>query len=76
MNAYTSAPTPATEVIAPARSNRPGTRAVSATKRGVAISTAIPIGTLMNSTQRQSSHCVITPPRTRPSELPPITTPV
>jgi len=53
-----------------------GTRAVSATKRGAAISTAIPIGTLMNSTQRQSSHCVITPPRTRPSELPPITTPV
>ena len=34
----------------------------------------MPIGTLMNSTQRQDAHWVIMPPRTRPSELPPVTT--
>ena len=67
---------PPVEVIAPARSNRPGWRGVSATNRGVIATTAMPIGTLMNSTQRQSSHWVITPPSTRPSELPPVMTAV
>ena len=36
--------------------------------------TAMPIGTLMKSTQRQESHSVIKPPSTSPSELPPVTT--
>src|SRR5262249_56976386 len=75
MNPYTSAATPAVEVIAPVRSNRPGSRGVSVTNSGVAATTARPTGMLMNSTQRQSSHWVITPPSTRPSDAPPVTTP-
>ncbi len=63
------------EVIAPVRSNRPGWRGVSDTNSGVSATTRMPIGTLMNSTQRQESHSVIRPPSTRPSELPPVTTP-
>ena len=65
---------PAVEVIAPDRSNLPGWRLVSATNSGVIATTAMPIGTLMKSTQRQESHSVISPPRTSPSELPPVTT--
>ena len=40
---------------------------------GVIATTAMPIGTLMNSTQRHESHSVISPPSTSPSELPPVT---
>ena len=36
----------------------------------------MPIGTLMNRTQRQDTHSVITPPSTRPSEPPPMATAV
>ena len=36
----------------------------------------MPIGTLMNSTQRQDSHSVITPPSTSPSDAPAVTTAV
>jgi hypothetical protein len=74
MNAYTSAVIPAVEVTAPVRSNRPGWRADSVTNIGVTASTTMPTGTLTNSTQRQDSHSVITPPRTRPSEAPPMAT--
>ena len=76
MNPYTSAVTPAVAVSAPARSKRPGCRGVSATNRGATATTARPIGTLMNSTHRQDSHSVITPPSTRPSEEPPVITPM
>src|SRR5262249_62214840 len=62
MNPYTSAATPTVEAIAPARSNRPGSRGVSVTNSGVAAITARPTGTLTNSTQRQASHWGITPP--------------
>jgi hypothetical protein len=76
MNPYTSVVTPTVAVSAPARSKRPGSRGVSATNRGVTATTARPIGTLMNSTHRQDSHSVITPPSTRPSEEPPVITPM
>ncbi len=76
MNPYTSAVTPAVAVSAPARSKRPGSRGVSPTNSGAIATTARPIGTLMNSTHRQDSHSVITPPRTRPSEEPPVITPM
>jgi hypothetical protein len=76
MNPYTSVVTPAVAVSAPARSKRPGCRGVSVTNRGVTAITARPIGTLMNSTHRQDSHSVITPPSTRPSEEPPVITPM
>ena len=67
---------PSVEVSAPARSSRPGRRGDSAMNRGPISSTAMPIGTLMNSTQRQENHSVMIPPSTRPSEPPPIMTPV
>ncbi len=76
MNAYTSDAMPRVEVSAPATSKRPGWRGVSATYRGAAASAISPIGTLMNSTHRQDSHSVITPPSTRPSDAPPVMTPV
>jgi hypothetical protein len=62
------------EVSAPVRSNRPGWRGDSVMNNGVTASTAIPTGTLMNSTQRQDTHSVMTPPRTSPSEAPPMAT--
>ena len=64
------------DVTAPARSNRPAWRGVSATNSGAIATTAIPIGTLMNSTQRQDSHSVMTPPSTRPREEPAVITPM
>src|SRR5690348_14138655 len=76
MNPYTSDVTPAVAVSAPARSKRPGCRGVSVTNSGVTATTARPIGTLMNSTHRQDSHSVITPPSTRPNEEPPVITPM
>ncbi len=76
MNPYTSEVMPAVEVNAPVTSNRPGWRCDSGRNSGAASATAMPIGTLMNSTQRQETHSVITPPSTRPSEPPPMTTAV
>ena len=76
MKPYTRADTPAVEVIAPVRSKWPGWRLVSRTNSGVIATTAMPIGTLMNRTHRQDSHSVITPPSTRPSDDPPVITPM
>ncbi len=76
MKANTSEAMPAVEVTAPARSNLPGWRSDSVRKSGAASMTAAPIGTLMNSTHRQDTHSVITPPSTRPSDAPPIETAV
>ena len=57
--------------VAPTTSKRPWRRAVSPTKRGTSAITAMPIGTLMNIVQRQSSRSVRTPPRMRPIAAPP-----
>ncbi len=76
MKPYTRAAMPAVEVSAPARSNRPGWRCDSGRNTGAAMSTAMPIGTLTNSTQRQDTHWVMTPPSTRPREPPPMATAV
>ena len=65
---------PVMEVTAPVRSNRPGWRGDSVMNSGVTASTAIPTGTLTNSTHRQDAHSVMTPPSTRPSEAPPMAT--
>ena len=42
--------------------------------RGTSATTARPIGTLMNITQRQEALAVKTPPRMRPSDDPALTT--
>ena len=76
MNPYTSEVMPAVEVSAPTRSNRPGWRCDSGRNSGAVSATTIPMGTLMNSTQRQDTHSVITPPSTRPSDPPPMATAV
>jgi hypothetical protein len=55
-------------------SSRPARRAAAGSTSRAASATAMPIGTLMKSTQRQESHSVMNPPSTRPSELPPVTT--
>ena len=73
---YTSETIPAVEASAPATSKWPGWRAVSGRNNGVARATSTPIGTLTNSTQRHDTHSVMTPPSTRPSDPPPITTAV
>jgi hypothetical protein len=57
-------------VTAPVRSNRPARVAGSGSARGASSTSAIPIGTLTSSTQRQDSQVVIAPPATRPSGLP------
>lgn len=57
-------------VSAPAASKRPAWRGVSVTKRGSAVATAMPIGTLISRDQRQDAHDVSTPPRTRPTDAP------
>ena len=67
---------PAVDVAAPAASNRPPCRCEAASRRGASATTAMPIGTLMKKTQRHEATCVITPPRTRPSDEPPIVTAV
>ena len=59
-------------VIAPGRSNRPGCRCDSASARGAIRATAIPIGTLTNSTQRQDRYVVSRPPAIRPTAAPPM----
>jgi hypothetical protein len=67
---YTSRVTPSVPVTAPVRSNRPDRVAGSGSARGASSTSAIPIGTLTSSTQRQDSHVVIAPPATSPSGLP------
>ena len=76
MKPYTSKVMPAVEVSAPTRSNRPGWRGDSGRNSGAVRATAMPIGTLTNSTQRQDTHSVITPPSTRPRDPPPMATAV
>ena len=76
MKPYTSRVIPAVEVSAPTRSNRPGWRSDSGRNSGAVRATTMPMGTLMNSTQRHDTHSVITPPSTRPSEPPPMATAV
>ena len=53
----TTAVIPAVDVIAPARSKRPWRRSVSTSTAPPTRSTARPIGTLTNITQRQDAHC-------------------
>jgi len=52
---YTSSATPAVPVIAPATSILPGRRGDSASTRGAAAATAMPTGTLTNSTHRHDT---------------------
>ena len=52
---YTSSATPAVPVTAPAMSIRPGRRADSASTRGAAAATTMPIGTLTKNTHRHDT---------------------
>src|SRR6266568_5943885 len=75
MKVYTSAAIPVTEVSAPVKSKLPRWRGVSRRKAGAHAATAMPTGTLMKNTQRQDAHRVIRPPRTSPSDAPPLAIP-
>ncbi len=61
---------PSVEVTAPGRSKRPCLVAVSLSTTHPSASTASPIGTFTNITQRQLAHSVSTPPETRPMAPP------
>jgi len=74
--AHTSADMPAVDVSAPARSSLTARRCPRASSRGVTAMTAAPTGTLTKKTQRQDAYSVMMPPRTRPSEAPPMATAV
>ena len=63
----TTAVIPAVDVTAPARSKRPRRRSVSTSTAPPTKSTARPMGTLTNITQRHEAHWVSRPPATRPS---------
>lgn len=67
---------PRVEVSAPATSILPLARAVSGTTTRAAATTARPIGTLTNITQRHENHSVRSPPAMRPIAAPPMETPV
>src|SRR5262249_59900075 len=68
---YTSSATPAVPVTAPATSTGPSRRGDSASTRCAAAATASPIGTLTNSTHRQDTYVVSSPPSSRPTAPPP-----
>lgn len=74
MKPYTKEAMPSVEVIAPAMSKRPGWRSDSLMYSGVRKAISTPMGTLTNSTQRQSSHSVSMPPVSRPMAPPPADT--
>ena len=71
IRAQTMETAPTVALTAPTTSNRPGRRGVSVTNIGASTSTAMPIGTLMNSVQRQEATSVSNPPRSSPMEAPP-----
>src|SRR5438874_13110045 len=56
--------------MVPGRSNRPGRRAVPGRTAGAARATAMPIGTLTNSTQRHEAYVTSRPPAISPAAAP------
>ncbi|EST34246.1 hypothetical protein M878_10850 [Streptomyces roseochromogenus subsp. oscitans DS 12.976] len=65
---------PSVEVGAPVMSKRPGCRWDSLMYSGSSDAISTPIGTLTNSTRRQSSQSVSMPPTSRPIAPPPADT--